>query len=136
IPDVKIGSGFTLGTTYGGKNLGAAAMTALEGGQALAGFLKSSGELANMIGGFERRQEEWDFQADQAKLELKQIDKQLIAAEIRLAIAEKELVNQDQQIENANETDAYMRDKFTNKELYDWMIGQISSVYFTSYQLA
>src|SRR5690625_6254142 len=29
-----------------------------------------------------------------------------------------------------------MRSKFSNKELYDWMIGQISSVYFKSYQLA
>jgi hypothetical protein len=29
-----------------------------------------------------------------------------------------------------------MRTKFTNKELYDWMVGQISSVYFSSYQLA
>ncbi|HYY98038.1 MAG TPA: hypothetical protein VE642_05570, partial [Pyrinomonadaceae bacterium] len=30
----------------------------------------------------------------------------------------------------------FMRSKFTNKELYDWTIGQISSVYFRAYQLA
>jgi hypothetical protein len=29
-----------------------------------------------------------------------------------------------------------MRSKFTKKDLYDWMVGQISSVYFKSYQLA
>ena len=29
-----------------------------------------------------------------------------------------------------------MRDKFTNQELYNWMIGQISGLYFQSYQLA
>ena len=26
--------------------------------------------------------------------------------------------------------------KFTNRELYDWMVGQISGIYFQSYQLA
>ena len=29
-----------------------------------------------------------------------------------------------------------MRDKYTNRELYNWMVGQISGVYFQSYQLA
>ena len=29
-----------------------------------------------------------------------------------------------------------MRSKYTNQELYEWMIGQISSVYFKAYQLA
>jgi hypothetical protein len=29
-----------------------------------------------------------------------------------------------------------MHSKYTNQELYDWMIGQISQVYFQSYQLA
>src|SRR5437879_12791583 len=29
-----------------------------------------------------------------------------------------------------------MHDKFTNQELYDWMVGQIAATYFQSYQLA
>ena len=68
--------------------------------------------------------------------EIEQADKQIAAAEIRLAIAERELENHDLQIENAKEVDDFMRDKFTNRELYDWMVGQISGVYFQSYQLA
>ena len=32
--------------------------------------------------------------------------------------------------------DEFMRDKFTNQELYDWMVGQIAGIYFQSYQLA
>jgi hypothetical protein len=32
--------------------------------------------------------------------------------------------------------DAFMRDKYTNQELYEWMVGQISSIYFQSYQMA
>ncbi|MEK7152403.1 MAG: hypothetical protein AAB834_00515, partial [Patescibacteria group bacterium] len=40
------------------------------------------------------------------------------------------------QIENAKKSEEFMRDKFTNNELYGWMIGQISSVYFGAYKLA
>ena len=64
------------------------------------------------------------------------MDKQIAAAEIRLAIAEKELVNHDLQRAQSKEVDDYLISKFTNDELYDYMVGEISSVYFQSYQLA
>ena len=37
---------------------------------------------------------------------------------------------------NPEEVDDFLNNKFTNEELYDYMVGQISSVYFQSYQLA
>jgi hypothetical protein len=46
------------------------------------------------------------------------------------------LDNHDLQVENARKVDEYMRDKYTNRELYDWTVSQVSSVYFQSYQLA
>ena len=61
---------------------------------------------------------------------------QIAAADLRIAIAEKELDNHDLQIENAKATDAFMRSKYTNQELYQWQVGQISGVYFQSYKLA
>ena len=83
-----------------------------------------------------RRWEDWKLQERLAKKELASIDKQITAAEIRKEIADKELKNHELQIDNAKKVEEFMRSKFTNQELYDWMIGQISSVYFTSYQLA
>ena len=68
---------------------------------------------------------------------MEQINKQIAAAQIRLAIAQQDLQNQVlQQIKNANAVDDFMHSKFTNQDLYDWMVSQISSVYFQSYQLA
>ena len=32
--------------------------------------------------------------------------------------------------------DGYLRNKYTNKELYVWMLSQISAVFFQSYKLA
>jgi hypothetical protein len=67
---------------------------------------------------------------------LEQIDQQLFAAETRLAVTEQELRNHDRQIENASDVDRHLRDKFTNQDLYHWMIGQVSGLYFQGYQLA
>src|SRR5262249_4635592 len=94
------------------------------------------GSMASTLGGYNRRRDDWKFQADSARAELAQQDKQITVAEIRKAIAERELSNQALQIENSKAVGQFLQDKFTNQELYDWMIGQITTVYFQAYQLA
>ncbi|HNO70979.1 MAG TPA: hypothetical protein PKO16_04300, partial [Bacteroidia bacterium] len=91
---------------------------------------------ASILGGYERRFDDWKLQERLAKKELDSIEKQISAAEIRKEIAETDLKNHELQIDNAKKTDEFMRSKFTNKELYDWMIGQVSSVYFSAYKLS
>ena len=71
-----------------------------------------------------------------AEKELPQVDKQILAADIRREIAALELANQDKRIEQAVELDDFMHSKYTNEELYDWMVGEIATLYFQSYQLA
>ncbi len=94
------------------------------------------GSMAATIGGYERRRDDWSLQADTAAKELEQVDKQILASEIRLDIARKELSSQELQLEQSTETDSYMRSKFTNAELYSWMSSQVAATYFQSYQLA
>ncbi len=91
---------------------------------------------ASINGGFERRFADWKLQERLADKELASIEKQISAAGIRKDIAITDLKNHELQITNAKKSDEFMRNKFTNKELYDWMIGQISSVYFSAYKLA
>ena len=88
------------------------------------------------VASYQRRNDDWKLQERLANKELDSIEKQISAAEIRKEIAETDFKNHELQIENSKKTDEFMRSKFTNKELYDWMIGQISGVYFKSYQLA
>ena len=76
------------------------------------------------------------FKAEAAAKELKQLEHQLTASEVRKLILEKEESNHELQIENAIEVDSFMKERFTNQQLYNWMVSQISSVYFQSYQLA
>jgi hypothetical protein len=99
---------------------------------------RSSHEASKALteAGYARRAEEWTFQVSQAEAELAHLDKQLAAAALRIAIAERDLASSELQIEQAKAVDAYMRDKYTNQELYGWMLSQLSGVYFQSYQLA
>ncbi len=141
IPNFAIGAAGFGGTphataTTGGMPFGDAAKFAAEGLAHTAKNLDKMASLSSTMASYSRRQEEWDFQKDLAAKEIEQIDKSIAAAELRIAIAEKELENHILQIENTKATDAFMRSKYTNQELYQWQVGQISGVYFQSYRLA
>jgi len=80
--------------------------------------------------------DDWQHQLALANKELEQMDRQIAAAQVRLDNARRELANHDLQIDNSKAIDAFFHDKYTNQELYEWMITQISQTYFQSYQLA
>jgi hypothetical protein len=92
--------------------------------------------LAGTFGGYERRQDEWVHQSRLALAEMKQLNKQIVATQIRSDIAERELDNHEQQMQNAQEVDDFMRSKFTNQQLFSWLASQIFQVYSSSYNLA
>ena len=136
IPNTKLGALPTVGFTYGGENIGSAISAYGDSLGRISSLLNSSASMAAMMGGHQRRFDDWKLQERLANKELEQIEKQIAAADIRKAIAEKELSNHDLQVQNTRDVDEFMRSKFTNRELYDWMVGQISGIYFQSYQLA
>ncbi|CUQ67091.1 Tc toxin subunit A-related protein [Candidatus Nitrospira inopinata] len=122
--------------SFGGNNFGSALQAAAGVVNMLATHYAHDANMASIQGAHERRWAEWKLNEELASKELDQIDKQIAAAEIRLAIAKKDLENHDKQIENAKEVDAFMREKFTNQELYNWMVSQVSGLYFQGYQMA
>lgn len=136
IPTFKIGGPFTMGTEGGGFSFGNAAKTGIEASTSAANLLRLYGEMANVKGTYDRRQDDWTYQVQSAGQELKQVEKQIAAAEIRMAIAQKDLENHDLQIDHSKTVNDFLHSKFTNADLYDYMTGQISAIYFQSYQLA
>jgi len=141
IPDFAIGaSGFGgsphATAKWGGSFLAHSASAASGVLNVLSTAASYEANRASILGGYDRRFDDWKLQERLAKKELAQIDRQIVAAEIRKEIAETDLKSHELQIENSKKATEFMHAKFTNKELYDWMIGQISAVYFKSYQLA
>ncbi|HEY1009115.1 MAG TPA: neuraminidase-like domain-containing protein [Daejeonella sp.] len=134
------GAGFggtpEVSVTMGGQQIGNGAEMAVQTIQSIASALDKGASIASTLGSYDRRQDEWDFQGRLAAIDIRQAQNQINAAEIRQAIAEKELEHQEMQIENAKAVGDYMRNKYTNDQLYNWMITQISTVYFQAYQLA
>ena len=125
-----------VGTSAGGQQITAGFQAKAAALSANAAVESIQGGMMATMAGYLRRYEDWILQTGSAQRELEQIDRQILAAEIRLDIAKRELANQELQIENSKEVDAYMRAKYTNKELYNWMKTQLASVYFQTYQLA
>ena len=121
---------------WGTENIAKFIQSANSALQHVGSILSQGSSLVGTMAGYQRRKDEWDFQGQLATTETAQIEKQIAAAQIRLAMAEKELENQELQIEHSQATDEYMRSKYTNQQLYDWQVRQVASIYFQSYQLA
>lgn len=136
IPNFKIGSPFSLGATFGGDNAGNALNAAAMIPDIISTVLDIEGSMAGIKGGYARREAEWKNQLKSTNIELKQMEKQLLASQIRVEMANFEYNNHLKQIDNAKSIDEAMHNKYTNEDLYDWMIGEISSTYFQSYKLA
>lgn len=141
IPDFTAGvagyAGSAVATVkYGGENVGGALQGFARALGVLAALASTAGAMSATMGGYQRRADEWHLQEQMSAKELEQIDKQIAAANIRIAIAQRELDNHDIQIQNATAVENFMRDKYTNQELYDWMISQASAIFFQCYQMA
>lgn len=134
IPQLIVGP--TGGTEFGGNHF-SNVFSAVAGVHGLmASEFDFRANKAQLQASFLRREQDWQLQKDQANKDLARIEQDILAAEIRLAIAQRELDNHDLQVEQSTELDREMREKFSNRELYNWMVGQLSTVYFQTYQLA
>ena len=91
---------------------------------------------ASRLGGFQRQIQDRIQQANAAGYEIKNIDNQILAADIRVRVAEKEIENQKKQIENAKEVDEYLRTKYTATQLYGYMEGELRNLHYSAYKLA
>jgi hypothetical protein len=139
IPNVTTGvTGMApvLQATFGGLNVVAGFQAASRLLSWRAGNESYKANMAAIRGAWARRSEDWKREERLAQRELEQIDKQIAAARIRIEIAKLELTHHERQIENAVAVEEFLRDKFTNEELYGWMISQTAAVYFQAYKLA
>lgn len=93
-------------------------------------------DSAGIIASNERREQDWKFQLTLAEQEKKQLEQQVIAAEIRQRTAEKELEIHEKTIEQAKELHSFFKDKFTNLSLYNFLAGHLSRLYRQAYQIA
>jgi hypothetical protein len=129
---IGVGANFTLG----GSNFGSAAQATGRAAQVVVGNRTFSAANAGRKAGFLRQLQDRVQQANVAGYEITNIDKQALTQQIRIEIANQEIINQQKQIDNAQEMEEFLRNKYTNQELYSWMAGQLSSLHYQAYTLA
>ena len=95
-----------------------------------------SAALAVTNANYTRRLAEWNFQLTLANDELTQVGAQIQAAQNKIAMATQDEQNQQLLMQNAGDVESFLQNKYTNEQLYSWMVTQLSNVYFQSYQLA
>lgn len=99
----------------------------------------SAGNAAR-LGSYDRREQEWAFQSNLAAGEINQLFKQLRAAQIREAIAEREWKNHQQQIKHAEEIEQFLANertgKKTNQAFYTFLKREVKGLYGQCFQFA
>src|SRR5262249_14090249 len=121
---------------FSGQILGAVAKIAAEVLQLYAAHDTDQAGLASRTASYQRRMDDWMLQANLAARELMQIGRQIIGSLIAEQMAHHEYQSMQQQIANAQEVDQFLHDKFTNEDLYLWMQGEISRLYYEYYRFA
>ncbi len=86
--------------------------------------------------GVDARVVQWELEREQASREVDRLEREILAAEIRVDVATKELSNHRKEIAQARERESFLKQRFARSELYGWMAAEVQRVYFQAYQLA
>lgn len=142
VPDFMIGAaGFggspTANAQIGGKNLSEAASQAMVGAvNAAAAALDKAGSMLNQQGNYLVRQEDWQNSARVAQREMERADIEIKIAQIRQTIASEQLRVHSVRRQQSAAEETYLRTKFTNRELFDWLAGELRTLSRQTYNLA
>ncbi|HYT68978.1 MAG TPA: neuraminidase-like domain-containing protein [Vicinamibacterales bacterium] len=119
-------------------------------GTKLAGMFKTIARITHSVGdiaaqtagldlteaGWARRLEEWIHQVEVLDIEIHGLERQILGSERRRNIALQELNNHQRQIEQSKEVQDFLRDKFTNHELYLFLQKETAALHYRMYELA
>jgi hypothetical protein len=123
--DLKVGSALVSGTRIAGDVLGI-----------IAAWEREQASMAAKTASYERRADEWLLQHNLAAHELMQIGRQILTSLISEQIAHHEYQTIVNQIAKAQEVDRFLREKYSNKELYGWMQGELARLFYEYYRFA
>jgi hypothetical protein len=130
------GGSLTANVTMGGQQIGNGAEMAIKTVESIAAGLDKAAEMATVQAGYRRRQDDWDRERGVASAETKEIDSKIVTATNHYNTAVSDLAAHDKSIENADAEDAFLHSKYTNQELYGWMLTRTSETYLAAYKLA
>jgi hypothetical protein len=122
---------------FGGSKMSDAVKIAAEIQRTAASWESDQAGISGRTAGHERRVEEWTLQANLAARELMNVGRQLVSSLIAEQVARHEYLAVQKRIDQAGEVDSFLREgKQTGEELYAWMQGEVSRLYYEYYRFA
>lgn len=121
---------------YGGHTVGETASKVADSLDLGSQIADKGADLSFKIGYFLERQAKYKNEMKISEWDKKEIEKRILAAEARIEGAKADLAVEERHIEHGEEVAMFLKSRFTDKELYDWMVSQLSTVYFQGYQTA
>ncbi|MCV2883323.1 hemopexin repeat-containing protein [Aestuariibacter sp. AA17] len=135
LPEAYAGP-FIVGVSTGGRNVGDFLDKSSDALETSGDALSTGGEIAAIYAQFNRSKEDWELEKELAEYEVEQTEQQLISAKMQHAIAMREKQIHEQDIKHNRSIATFMKNKFSNQHLYQWMSSQLSGLYYQSYKMA
>lgn len=139
VPSVSLNAmpmGVGVTTSAGGSNI-ASMMQAGSAAIKMIAMVKSEeGSRAARKAQLTRQLQERRLQANVRGREIKLLDKQVDIQRLRVKATQAEIAIQQSEREDAEQTVAWYRTKYTNEQLYGWMEKSLRDLYYQAYTLA
>ncbi|TDF83900.1 neuraminidase-like domain-containing protein [Pseudomonas sp. H9] len=121
------------GMAFGGSEPAGFPEALASGALTMGKALEMTSEELRQQAGYQLRAQEWQFQADQATLELNMLDKQLLEQDVHIRAAK--LAMEEVRAKQAAQRAEYevMTTVFSSHATYLWLIGRMSDIYSTAY---
>ncbi|PTB34818.1 hypothetical protein M441DRAFT_154811 [Trichoderma asperellum CBS 433.97] len=140
VPSVSINAmPMGVGTTVaagGGSNIA----TCMQAGSAAIKMasmvVAEQGAQAGRKAQLTRQLQDRRMQANMRGREIKSIDKQIEIQSTRVKAAQQELQLQESEVEESAQVETWLRNKYTNEQLYGWVEKSLRNLYFQAYTLA
>ncbi len=123
----------TFGLACGGMKFGAPIACASQIMGGVIDLLDRTTDIVELNSEYESRRSEWKFQAEQAKTAVEEINQNLIIQKSQIKTAQYSLTATKREQSLMKDKYLFYKKRFTNKELYQWLIGQITPLYFQMY---
>ncbi|MEA3233046.1 neuraminidase-like domain-containing protein [Pseudomonas mosselii] len=121
------------GLAFGGSKPASPAVALATGSQILGKILEITSEELERQAGYQLRSQEWQFQANQARLELQVLDRQLLEQDIHIRAA-RIAVDEARATQAAHRAEyEVMTTVFASHPTYLWLIGRLSGIYSSAY---
>lgn len=124
------------GMADGGSRWGAIAQATGITMQVSADVLDKTAWVLDMKANFARRAEEWQLQKTQAEKDVAQLQEQIVGLDLQISMAEKQRDLAEMEQSHALAIYQMQTTRFSGKELYNWMVGRLSGLYYQLFDAA